>query len=121
MTLVDSDPTIRFCGRVKPADFVAAAPDPAAAAACASATAMRLCTRGSAIDGEIVALRIADLALAIRLQWARPVPCLPSPFCIRRCGAGQGPGGRGRAIPIWADAVAGAYALAAPSANFPAS
>ena len=55
---------------------VADAPDLLAAAARASALAMKFSAASASIEAELFAMWVADLALAIRLQWARPVPLL---------------------------------------------
>jgi hypothetical protein len=96
---------------------VADAPDPLAVAARASAVAMKLCAAGSALDAEIFALWIADLALATRLDWSRPVPLLA--VAILHPSLRRGPNGK-RPRPSdedWLDAVAVAYGLAVAEAH----
>ncbi|MDJ0450878.1 MULTISPECIES: DUF1403 family protein [Methylocystis] len=96
---------------------VADAPDPLAVAARASAVAMKLCAAGSALDAEIFALWIADLALAMRLDWSRPVPLLA--VAILHPSLRRGPNGK-RPRPSdedWLDAVAVAYGLAVAEAH----
>jgi hypothetical protein len=96
-------------------DAIAAAPDPLMAAARASAAAMSLCA--PAIDAEIFALDVADLALANRLGWARPVPLLS--VAILQPSLRRGAGGR-RPRPSdtdWPAAVAFAYGLAVVEAH----
>nr|CCD32242.1 Conserved hypothetical protein [Methylocystis sp. SC2] len=96
---------------------LADAPDPLSAAARASAVAMKLCAAGSAIDAEVFALWVADLALATRLDWARPVPLLAS--AILHPSLRRGPKGkRPRPLEVdWSDAVASAYGLAIGDAH----
>ncbi|KAF2991470.1 DUF1403 family protein (plasmid) [Methylocystis sp. MJC1] len=96
---------------------VADAPDPLAVAARASAVAMKLCAAGSALDAEIFALWIADLALANRLDWSRPVPLLA--VAILHPSLRRGLNGK-RPRPSdedWLDAVAVAYGLAVAEAH----
>jgi hypothetical protein len=97
------------------------APDPLAAAAVSSATVMRFCTEAPAIDAEILAIWSADVALASRLGWARPVPLLA--VVILQPSLRRGAGGR-RPRPLdedWAEIVASAYGLAAVEAHALAS
>jgi Protein of unknown function (DUF1403) len=97
-------------------------PDPLAAAALSSATVMNFCGGASVIDAEILALWSADVALASRLGWPRPVPLLavviPQPSLRRGAGAGaREKASRPRPLDDdWADTVASAYALAAAEA-----
>lgn len=97
--------------------------DPLAAAAFSSATVMNFCAGASAIDAEIFALWIADLALASRFGWARPVPLLAVALlhpALRR-GAGER---ASRPRPFdddWVATVASAYGLAAAEAHALAS
>jgi hypothetical protein len=96
---------------------VAEAPDPLAAAARASAVAMRLCAASAAIDAELFALWSADLALAIRFHWARPIPLLVIPAL--HPSLKRGAGGR-RPRPTdedWPAAVTFAYGLAIAEAH----
>jgi hypothetical protein len=93
---------------------VAAAPDPLLSAAQASAAAMSL--RAPARDAEIFALVVADLALANRLGWARPVPLLA--VAILHPALRRGAGARPRPTDNdWAEAVASAYGLAIVEAH----
>lgn len=97
------------------------APDPLAAAAVSSATAMNLCAEASAVDAEILALWIADVALASQLGWSRPVPLLAA--VILQSSLRRGAGGR-RPRPSdedWANTLASAYGLAAAEAHALAS
>ncbi|MGJ0510061.1 MAG: DUF1403 family protein [Methylocystis sp.] len=100
---------------------VAAAPDPLAAAARASAAAMKLCSGGSAVDADIFALLVADLALATRLGWARPVPLLAvavlHPSLRRGAGARAGASRPRPTDEDWPAAVAFAYGLAVVDAH----
>jgi hypothetical protein len=93
----------------------AAAPDPLMAAAQASAAAMKLCA--PATDAELFAFVVADLVLANRLGWARPVPLLA--VAILQPSLKRGAGGR-RPRPLdddWPAAVAHAYGLAVTEAH----
>jgi hypothetical protein len=95
--------------------------DPLAAAAVSSATVMRFCAEAPAIDAEILALWSADVALASRLGWSRPVPLLA--VAILQPSLRHGAGGR-RPRPLdedWAEIVASAYGLAAVEAHALAS
>ena len=72
--------------------------------------------RAAPIDVEIFALWLADLALARRLGWDAPVPLLATTIAhpsLRRGPSGKRPR---PGDPDWADAVAGAYAMAAQEA-----
>jgi hypothetical protein len=94
---------------------VAGAPDPLIAAARAGGMAMKLC--GHSIDAEIFALVVADLALANRLDWARPVPLLA--VAILHPSLRRGAGGK-RPRPTdddWPAAVVGSYGLAVIEAH----
>ena len=101
------------------AEVAAAAPDPLTAAARASAAAMKLCP--PATDAEIFAFVVADLALARRLDWARPVPLLA--VAILHPSLRRGAGARERASrprppdADWPAAVARAYGLAVVEAH----
>ncbi|GLI96084.1 DUF1403 family protein [Methylocystis echinoides] len=93
----------------------AAAPDPLMAAARASAAAMKL--GPNAADAELFAFVVADLALANRLGWARPVPMLA--VAMLQPSLRRGAGGR-RPRPTddnWAESVARAYGLAVVEAH----
>lgn len=114
---------------------LAGAADPLAAAAGASAVAMGCCAAASTIDAEILALWVADVALAQRLDWVRPVPLLAvailHPSLRRGAGTGVKRGARTgtgeremerarRPRPSdedWPQAAALAYALAAAEAH----
>jgi hypothetical protein len=99
------------------------APDPLAAAALSSATVVNFCAEASAVDAEILAVWIADVALASRLGWPRPVPLLAvvllHPSLRRRAGERAS-----RPRPFdgdWVATVASAYGLAAAEAHALAS
>lgn len=101
------------------------AADPLAAAALSSAAVMTVCAEVSAVDAEILALWIADVALASRLGWARPVPLLAvvilQPSLRRGAGARERVS-RPRALDEdWANTLAFAYGLAAVEAHALAS
>jgi hypothetical protein len=97
-------------------DVVAGAETPLAAAAGASAAAMKLFRAAPPVDAEIFALWLADLALARRLGWDAPVPLLATAITHSSWRRGAG-GKRPRpGDPDWAKAVAGAYAMAAREA-----
>ncbi|QGN00020.1 DUF1403 family protein [Methylocystis parvus] len=99
------------------------APDPLMAAARASAAAMK--PFPIAADAEVFAFVVADLALASRLAWARPIPLLAVAILhpsLRR-GAGSGEMGRERTSrprptdDNWAESVARAYGRAVVEAH----
>ncbi len=97
-------------------DFVAGAEHPLAAAANASAAAMKFFDDAPTVDAEIFVLWLADLALARRLGWDAPIPLLATAIThpsLRRGGAGKRPR---PADPDWVDAAAGAYAMATKEA-----
>ena len=97
-------------------DIVAGAKHPLAAAAGASAAAMKLFRDAPSVDAEIFALWVADLALARRLDWDAPVPLLAT--AIADPSSRRGPSGK-RPRPgdaDWVAAAAGAYATAAREA-----
>ncbi|MGJ0393115.1 MAG: DUF1403 family protein [Methylocystis sp.] len=99
------------------AGCAAEAPDPLAAAARASAVAMRLCGAEAAIDAEIFALWVADLALASRLGWARPVPLLAAAILHRSLKRGARAKRPRPTDDDWRDAVAFVYGLAVAEAH----
>ncbi len=97
-------------------DIVASAEHPLAAAAGASAAAMKLLAGAPRVDAENLALWLADLALARRLGWDAPVPLLATAIAhpsSRRGAVGKRPR---PGDPDWAKAAAGAYAMAAQEA-----
>ena len=97
-------------------DIVAGAENPLAAAAGASAAAMKLFSDMPPVDVEIFALWLSDLALAQRLRWDAPVPLLAT--AIDHASLRRGPSGK-RPRPgdaDWVDAATGAYAMAAQEA-----
>jgi hypothetical protein len=102
------------------AEVATTAPDPLAAAARASAAAMRHCAM-HAHDAETLAFVVADLALANHLRWARPVPLLAvamaHPSLRRGAGARERAGRPGPLDADWAAAVAFAYGLAIVEAH----
>jgi hypothetical protein len=108
-------------------DIVADAETPLAAAAGASAAAMKLLagapptgadvsSAGNKPHVEIFALWLADLALAQRLGWDAPIPLLAT--TVARASSRRGAvGKRPRpGDPDWADALVHAYAVAASEA-----
>jgi hypothetical protein len=105
------------------AAIAAATPDPLMAAARASAAALKLCTQ--AADAEIFAFVVADLALASRLTWARPIPLLAvairHPSLRRGAGATESEREKARCPrprdDDWPVAVARAYGLAVVEAH----
>jgi hypothetical protein len=97
-------------------DVVAGAEHPLAAAAGASAAAMKVFRDAPPVDAEIFALWLSDLALARRLGWDAPVPLLAT--AIAQPSSRRGPSGK-RPRPgdlDWADALERAYAMAARDA-----
>ena len=90
--------------------------NPLAAATCASVATMNFLSDAPRVDAEIFALWLADLSLAQRLGWDAPVPLLATAITHSSWRRGAG-GKRPRpGDPDWADAVAGAYAMAAREA-----
>lgn len=97
-------------------DITTSAEHALAAAANTSTAAMRLLAAAPCIDAEMFALWLADLALAKQLDWDAPVPLLATAIAhssLRRGAAGKRPR---PGDPDWADAAAGAYAMAAREA-----
>ncbi len=97
-------------------DLTTDAETPLAAAAGASAAAMKLFRDAPHVDAEIFALWLSDLVLARRLGWDAPVPLLAT--AIAHPSSRRGPSGKRPrpADPDWVDAAAGAYATAAQEA-----
>jgi hypothetical protein len=95
-------------------EILARAGSPLAAAAGASRAAMVVLAEAAPVEAEILALWLADLTLAQRLSWRAPIPLLavsmPRP-ALRRDGRRPRP-----SDPEWENALACAYALAAPEA-----
>ena len=90
--------------------------DPISAAAKAAAVAFAALPDAPPAEAEILALWVFDLALAIRLRWARPVPLIAAKILDP---AHRPPGASRRPMPgdpAWPNAAAGAIALAAASA-----
>jgi hypothetical protein len=97
-------------------DVVADAEHPLAAAVGASDATVKFLSDAPPVDAEILALWVADIALAQRLGWDAPVPLLATTIThpsLRRGATGKRPR-PGDAN--WTDAVAGAYAVAAQEA-----
>ena len=95
-------------------ELMKAPDDPVTLAAQAAGRAYHLCP---APEGEVFALWIADLLLALRLRWERPAPLLATKIldpALRRGSAGARPR---PGDPDWPQAVARAYALAAGDAH----
>ena len=88
--------------------------DPVSAAVQAAALAFAACP--DAPEAEVLALWVADLVLALRLRWARPLPLIATKILD----PGLRMGGGGRRVrpnePAWSKTAAGAIALAAASA-----
>jgi len=96
-------------------EILARAASPLAAAAGASRAAITVLSDGAPVEAEILALWLADLMLAQKLGWERPVPLLATAIAqpaLRRAGRRPRPSDTD-----WGDALAGAYALAAPEAH----
>ncbi|MBM3553448.1 MAG: DUF1403 family protein [Alphaproteobacteria bacterium] len=97
-------------------EAVTSADNPLAAAANASEAAMSYLEAVPAIDAEILALWLADVALAQKLAWRLPIPLLVTEIAhpaLRRAQHGRRPRpGDGD----WSNALAAAYALAAREA-----
>ena len=87
-----------------------------AAAAGAGRAAMVVLSEAAPVEAEILSLWLADLMLAQKLGWERPIPLLAT--VIAQPALRGRDGRRPRPTdPDWADAVAAAYALAAPEAH----
>ena len=96
-------------------EILARAGSPLTAAAGVSRAAMTVLADAAPIEAEILALWLADLALAQRLCWRAPIPLLAVSILqpsLRREGRRPRPGD-----PEWENAVARAYALAAQEAH----
>ena len=90
--------------------------DPVSAAAKAAAAMFSAFPDAPAAEAEILALWLFDLAIAIRLRWARPLPLIATKILDP---ALRPPDGSPRPRPgdrAWPSAAAGAIALAAASA-----
>jgi hypothetical protein len=88
-----------------------------AAAALTASLVPQILPEASRPDAEILALWSADLVLAARLGWERPVPLLATKILdvsLRRGEHGRGPR---PGDPHWPEATARAYALAACDAH----
>ena len=96
--------------------IVKSADNPACAAAQAAALAFEAFAVENAPEAEVFALWVADLILALRLRWARPVPLIATKVLDP---ALRPPDSRPRprpGEPAWANIAAGATALATASA-----
>ena len=90
--------------------------DPVSAAAKAAAMAFSAVPDAPAAEAEILALWLFDLAIAIRLRWARPLPLVATQVlnpALRSPGVGRRPR---PGEPAWERHAAAAVALAAASA-----
>ena len=90
--------------------------DPVSAAAKVAALAFSAFPDAPAAEAEILALWVFDLAIAIRLRWARPVPLIATQIlnpALRSPGVGRRPR---PGEPAWERHAAAAVALAAASA-----
>ena len=95
-------------------EILARAGSPLLAVAGVSRAAMQVLGEAAPLDAEIFALWLADIALARRLGWERPIPLLGVSIAqpaLRRDARRPRPGDA-----EWEHAVARAYALAAPDA-----
>jgi len=93
-------------------EIATSANDPLAAAVSVSAEAVHHLAAVPAVDAEIFALWLADVALAQKLGWQAPMPLLAT--VIARPALRRGPNGR-RPRPAdrdWSNPLASAYALA---------
>ena len=90
--------------------------DPVTAAAKAAALAFEAFPDALSPEAEVFALWVADLILALRLRWARPLPLI----AIKILEPGLRSDGGGRRTrpnePAWSNTAVGAVALAAASA-----
>jgi Protein of unknown function (DUF1403) len=97
-------------------EILARAGSPLLAAASVSRAAMVVLVEAAPVEAEILSFWLADLALAQRLGWQRPVPLLAA--VIAQPALRHGPSGR-RPRPTdvdWETALAAAYALTAQDA-----
>jgi len=95
-------------------EIQARARSPLTAAAGAGRAAMVILKEAAPVEVEIISLWLADLTLAQKLGWERPVPLLATAIAepaLRHDGRHPRPGDL-----EWENAVARAYALAAPEA-----
>jgi hypothetical protein len=95
-------------------EILTRAGSPLGVAAGASRAAMVVLAEAAPVEAEIFALWLADLALAQKLSWRAPIPLLAVSIgqpALRRAGRRPRPSDAD-----WGDALAGAYALAAPEA-----
>jgi Protein of unknown function (DUF1403) len=96
--------------------IVKSADNPVSASAKAAALAFEAFAVENAPEAEVFALWVADLILALRLHWARPVPLIATKILdpgLRSDGGGR----RTRPNePAWSKTAAGAIALAAAAA-----
>ncbi len=89
--------------------------DPVSAAVQAAALAFAACPDAPSPEAEVLALWVADLILALRLRWARPLPLIATKILDPALRSDRG--GRPRpGEPAWSNTAAGAVALAAGSA-----
>jgi hypothetical protein len=90
--------------------------NPLAAAARAGSTTTQMLDGASRLEAEILALWLSDLMLAQKLGWDAPIALLGTtiaqPSLLRRAGGKRPRPGD----PDWAEAMAGAYAMAASEA-----
>ena len=92
------------------------ADNPVSAAAKAAALAFEAFSDAASLEAEVLALWTADLILALRLRWERPLPLIATTILdpvlrAREASRRPRPGD-----PAWPNAAAGAIALAAASA-----
>ena len=95
-------------------EIQAHAKSPLTAAAGASRAAMVILSEAAPVEAEIISLWLSDLTLAQMLGWERPVPLVATTIAqpaLRHDGRRPRP-----AAADWAEALAGAYALAASEA-----
>ena len=86
--------------------------DPVSAAVQAAALAFAACPDAPSPEAEVLALWVADLILALRLRWPRPLPLIATKVldpALRSDGGGRLRPGE----PAWSKIAAGAIALAA--------
>jgi hypothetical protein len=96
--------------------IVKSADNPVSSAAKAAASAFEAFAVENAPEAEVFALWVADLVLAVRLRWDRPLPLIATRILdagLRSNGGGRHPRPN---EPAWAQTGAGTIALAAASA-----
>ena len=93
--------------------IVESADNPVSAAAKAAASAFSVFPDAPAAEAEILALWVADLILAIRLRWPRPIPLIATKILDPTLRASEASRRPRPGEPAWSNSAAAAIALAA--------